>query len=174
MPRNVEIKARVADPGFICRRVGELSGGPAAVLLQEDTFFRCPRGRLKLRLFDDGSGELIGYQRSDESGPTESRFSKAPVADPAALRAVLAEALGTAGTVRKRRELHLVGQTRIHLDEVAGLGHFLELEVVLRDDQSAVEGEAIALHLMAELGVSSDDLIDVAYVDLLARGGPDG
>jgi len=169
VPRNVEIKAKVQDPDSLRRRVEALSGGHRAVLVQEDIFFECARGRLKLRVFDDGAGELIFYVRSDDAGPSESSFSKAPITDPGALRVVLSEALGTAGVIRKRRELHLLGQTRIHLDEVEGLGHFLELEVVLRDDQSAADGEAIAQNLMAGLAVSSDDLVDVAYVDLLDR-----
>lgn len=143
------------------------------MLVQEDTFFRCPRGRLKLRVFDDGTGELIGYQRSDDSGPSESRFTKAPVGDPVALRAVLGETLGAAGTVCKRRVLHLVGQTRIHLDEVEGLGDFVELEVVLDDHQSVADGEAIAVQLMSELGIGEDDLVELAYIDLLTRSGGD-
>ena len=169
MPRNVEIKARVLNPVSLRRTVAELSGGPTAQLVQEDTFFVCPRGRLKLRLAADGAGELIAYQRHDQPGPRVSRFCKAPIGDPDALRAVLGEALGTAGVVRKRRALHLVGQTRIHLDEVEGLGHFVELEVMLRDDQSAADGEAIARDLMAKLQITDEDLIDAAYVDLLGR-----
>ena len=146
-----------------------LSGGPEAALVQEDTFFQCPQGRLKLRVFDDGAGELIFYERSDQAGPSESSFSKAPIDDPAGLQEVLSEALGTAGLVRKRRVLHLVGQTRIHLDEVEGLGTFLELEVVLKEDQSIADGEAIVRDLMAQLEVSENDLVEVAYVDLPDR-----
>jgi predicted adenylyl cyclase CyaB len=149
--------------------VEAIAGPSEALLVQEDTFFGCPNGRLKLRVFDDGSGELIFYERGDHAGPSESRFHKAPVSDPALLRTALDEALGIVGTVRKRRHLHLVGQTRIHLDEVAGLGHFLELEVVLADDQSIADGDVIARQLMADLGIRADDLIDVAYVDLLEK-----
>jgi predicted adenylyl cyclase CyaB len=169
VPRNVEIKARVPDPEALRRKVETIAGEAAELLVQEDTFFRCPNGRLKLRVFDDGSGELIFYERSDRAGPSESRFRKAPASDPALLRTALGKALGIVGTVRKRRLLHLVGQTRIHLDEVAGLGHFVELEVVLADDQSTADGDAIARQLMAELGIRADDLIDVAYVDLLEK-----
>jgi predicted adenylyl cyclase CyaB len=173
MPRNVEIKARVRQLVGLARRVEEIAGQPAAVLHQEDTFFSCPKGRLKLRELDDGTGELIFYERGDDTGPSESRFEKVPIGEPAALRSVLDEALGTAGTVRKRRLLHLAGQTRIHLDEVVGLGHFVELEVVLREDQSTADGEAIARDLMSRLDISEDDLVDVAYVDLMARADSD-
>jgi predicted adenylyl cyclase CyaB len=171
MPRNVEIKARVPDPDSLRSSVERLADGPPRWLSQEDTFFPCEDGRLKLRRFSDGSAELIYYQRGDSSGPSESRFSKSPVNEPITLLTVLCDALGTAGVVRKQRELFRVGQTRVHLDEVEELGSFVELEVVLHDDQTVADGEAIARQLMAELGISDDDLIDVAYVDLLEESG---
>lgn len=149
--------------------VAAVADGAPVHLRQEDTFFACDEGRLKLRRFSDGSGELIFYQRPDSTGPAESRFSKTPVDEPITMLTVLGDALGIVGEVRKRRELYLVGQTRIHLDEVEDLGTFVELEVVLTDDQTAADGEATAHRLMADLGIGEDDLIDVAYVDLLDR-----
>jgi predicted adenylyl cyclase CyaB len=167
VPRNVEIKARVRDLPALRRAVEAITDGPPALLIQSDTFFEVPRGRLKLRAFADGTAELISYLRSDVGGPRESRFAKAPVSDPAALAAVLSAALGTAGVVRKRRFLYRRGPTRIHLDEVEDLGSFLELEVELADDQSTNEGERVARELMARLGIAEEDLIATAYVDLL-------
>ena len=167
MGRTVEIKARVSDPNTMRRRVEAIADGPAVLLEQEDTFFGCPEGRLKLRRFGDGAAELISYRREDTRGPRESDFLKAPVVDSDAVAAVLCAALGVLGRVRKRRTLYLVGPTRIHLDEVEGLGSFLELEVVLREDQSTSDGERIARELMATLGIADEDLVDMAYVDLI-------
>jgi predicted adenylyl cyclase CyaB len=165
--RNVEIKARVGDPAAVRARAAAMADGPAELIFQHDTFFHCPDGRLKLRRFSDGHGELIFYRRDDGSGPKESRYRKSPTADPDSLLETLSAALGVAGIVRKERVLYLAGQTRIHLDEVEGLGHFLELEVVLDDDQTARDGERIAHELMAGLGITGDDLVAVAYIDLL-------
>ena len=78
-------------------------------------------------------------------------------------------AYGIRGVVRKTRYLYLVGQTRIHLDDVEGLGQFMELEVVLEDGQSDADGQVIAEGLMTALGVESGDLIDGAYMDLLEK-----
>ncbi len=73
------------------------------------------------------------------------------------------------GVVRKERLLYMVGQTRVHLDSVEGLGHFVELEVVLRPGQSDDEGQAIARDLMARLGIREADLLETAYMDMLAQ-----
>ena len=132
MPANIEIKARVSGLASIRAAIEPLADGPAQILDQEDIFFAAPDGRLKLRTFADGNGELIRYRRSDIAGPRTSRYTIAPTTAPEALRAILSSVLGVLGVVRKRRWLYMVGQTRVHLDEVEGLGEFVELEVVLR------------------------------------------
>ena len=167
MPRNVEIKARVRDLPAVRRAVAAIADGPPALLIQSDTFFEVPRGRLKLRTFADGTAELISYSRDNVGGPRASRYLKAAVADPAGLAAVLGDALGPGGEVRKRRVLYRCGATRIHLDEVEGLGSFLELEVELEEGQAVADGERTARELMARLGIAEGDLVAVAYVDLL-------
>ncbi len=137
-------------------------------LEQEDTFFVCPRGRLKLRRFGGCTeAELIYYERPESSGPKESRYVVHPTADAEGLREVLAAALDVRGIVRKRRAVYLIGQTRVHLDRVEGLGEFVELEVVLRPEQNASDGVTVAHELMAKLGIPPNQLIDRAYIDLL-------
>lgn len=167
MPRNVEIKARVRDMSAVRARAAAMSDALAVVLEQEDTFFNVPDGRLKLRVFPDGKGELIAYRRPDAVGPKTSEYFVYRTPNPEALKDLLTRALGIRGIVRKRRLLYLVGQTRIHLDEVEGLGAFLELEVMLSDRQLEAEGEAIARRLLADLGVRDEDLMSSAYIDLL-------
>lgn len=167
MPKNVEIKAKLRDRETVEAIVRERADHGPELIVQEDVFFRCATGRLKLRTFADGTGELIFYRRSDTEGPTESEFYKAPLGDPRATAGLLTAALGATGVVRKRRTLYLIGQTRVHLDQVEGLGDYLELEVVLRDGQSTDDGVAIAEQLMADLGIRPDELEAGAYVDLL-------
>ena len=170
MGRNVEIKARASDFGGQSRAAAELAGGDPEVLSQEDTFFATKRGRLKLRKFAGDRGELIYYERDDSSGPTESRYMLLPTREPDALAGALKGALGVRGVVRKRRTVYMVGRTRVHLDEVEGLGEFIELEVVL-DGAEDSGGEAEAARLMAELRIAEDDLIETSYIDLiLGRG----
>ena len=169
MPTNIEIKARVHDLAGLRARAEALSDTPVQVIAQEDTFFHTPKGRLKLRLLRPDQAQLVYYERPDQDGPKRSNYHIYATSDPQGLQTTLQMALGVRGVVRKTRYLYLAGQTRIHLDDVEGLGHFMELEVVLREDQSDAEGQAIAEHLMALLGVRKEDLLEGAYMDLLEK-----
>ena len=169
MARNVEIKAHLSDYEDTARRARELSRSEPVIIEQEDVFFPCPSGRLKLRILGPERGELIFYQRPDQEGPKTSHYSITPTSDPAGLRHVLATTYGEKAVVRKIRHLYLVGRTRIHLDRVEGLGDFLELEVVLAGEDETGDGEAEAHVLMKQLGISRADLVPDAYVDLLEK-----
>jgi predicted adenylyl cyclase CyaB len=169
MARNIEIKARIAGVAALQPLAARLADAGPTIIEQDDTFFTCPHGRLKLRDQFAAGAELIFYQRADTGGPKESFYLRVPVPDPNALRELLQLAHGQAGRVRKRRVLFLVGRTHIHLDVVEGLGEFLELEVVLREGESAAEGIVEARKIMAQLGVTPQQLTSGAYVDLLSQ-----
>jgi predicted adenylyl cyclase CyaB len=167
MPANIEIKARVRDFAALKRRAAALSDTPVEVIPQEDTFFPTPQGRLKLRQLAPDRAQLVYYERPDQDGPKRSNYHIFETGDPENLKTTLALALGTRGVVRKTRLLYLAGQTRIHLDDVEGLGQFMELEVVLRPGQSDADGQRVAADLMEKLGVLPGDLLEGAYMDLL-------
>jgi len=172
MARNVEIKARIREPDQFRERVEELSDTPVEILDQQDTFFHVRRGRIKLRVFSDGRGELIAYQRPDAPGPVVSDYHLVRTENPEGLKSFLDELLGVRGVVRKRRRLYRTGQTRIHLDYVEDLGAFLELEVVLGEDQSKDDGARIAGQILADLWIPEADRVDSAYIDLLEDSDP--
>jgi predicted adenylyl cyclase CyaB len=167
MPNNVEIKARASDLQELERRAAELADSGPTILEQEDVFFESPEGRLKLRIFPDGGGELIYYDRPDRRGPKKSDYSIFETDDAPGLREVLSRALAIRGSVRKKRRLYLAGQTRIHLDRVDDLGAFIELEVVLEPDQTQSDGTRIAERLMRDLAVDPERLVEGAYIDLI-------
>lgn len=167
MARNIEIKARANDFQKQVSLAEALADSAARVLNQEDTFFEVPTGRLKLREFGDGTGVLIQYHRPDTTGPSESQYILSETAAPASLKEALAKALGIRAVVKKRRTVQMVGRTRIHLDEVEGLGEYLELEVVLEPGEASEDGVAVAKGLMAWLEIAPEDLVEPAYVDLL-------
>ncbi|HSI58686.1 MAG TPA: class IV adenylate cyclase [Ideonella sp.] len=171
MARNIEIKARIESVAALAPRAAALATEGPVEIAQDDSFFHCESGRLKLRAFSATRGELIFYRRADQHGPKESFYLISPTASPDSLRELLSSAHGQAGRVRKQRTLYLAGRTRIHLDRVEGLGDFLELEVVLREGEPADEGVAEAHGLMQRLGVPASQLVAEAYVDLLAARG---
>ena len=168
MPSNIEIKAvlmnRVAAEAIAAR----LSGSEPQTFFQEDFFFACDGARLKLRVFAPDRGELIRYERADRAETRRSDYVIAHTSDPANLLDILTATLGRVGAVRKIRTLYLIGQTRVHLDRVEGLGEFMELEVVLRPEQSGLEGQRIAAELLTEFGIRQEQMIAEAYVDLAA------
>jgi predicted adenylyl cyclase CyaB len=169
MARNIEIKAYVRDSVALTKRVAEVATTRPVEIHQDDTFFRCASGRLKLRTFSGTDGELIFYRRTDQHGPKESSYIRTPTQHPDLLRQSLTLAYGQAGRVVKRRTLYFVGRSRVHLDKVVDLGDFMELEVVLQGDEPCEAGVADAHTLMAQLGIKPSYLIDAAYVDLLAQ-----
>lgn len=167
MPRNVEIKASVQSLEKLLERVLNMTDSPPEYIDQDDTFFNCENGRLKLREFTNGTGELIFYKRSNAEGPKTCDYEIVPVEDVDSARKVLSLAYGQSGRVRKRRTVYMIGRTRVHLDEVEDLGTYMELEVVLDEEESEINGEREAHELMASLGIEAGALIDRPYVDLI-------
>ena len=169
MSRNIEIKARIENIEDLENKVVAIADEGPTEIIQDDTFFKCGNGRLKLRTLSKAKGELIFYKRADGSGPKESFYLKSETPEPSILRESLTLAYGSAGRVQKRRLLYFKGRTRIHVDRVKGLGNFLELEVVLDDDETNERGIEEARLLLSQLGVEDSQLVETAYVDLLRR-----
>lgn len=172
MARNIEIKACISD---ICS-CGEIAeaitgGGPHEEVVQTDTYFNVPAGRLKLREFpyESNPSQLIFYARSDEAEPRRSDYHILEIYEPAALKDVLALALGVKAVVKKERTVYLFRNVRIHLDEVAGLGAFLELEAVLDEDNLEEEAKLSLGELMREFSIAKEDLLGDSYCELIAE-----
>jgi homotetrameric cytidine deaminase len=168
---NVEIKARDPDPEATAARCRALGASDEGVLEQRDTYFAGRHGRLKLREQKGFGAELIAYRRPDTTEPEESAFTRTGVDDPGALAEALDAALGTTVVVAKRRRLFIWENVRIHLDDVEGLGTFIELEALVgpgvndRDEAARKVGR-----LRSELQISDDALVAVGYSDLLLDG----
>jgi predicted adenylyl cyclase CyaB len=169
VPTNIEVKAILEDVRAARETAARLSGQNGKIFHQVDVFFSCDAARLKLRILGPHLGELIRYERSDLAAARVSRYLIARTQDPEVLRTILTETLGTEGVVKKTRQLFLVGQTRVHIDSVEGLGDFLELEVVMRPDQEESDGHEIVRGLLLEFGIRRGQLVAEAYVDLVRR-----
>jgi adenylate cyclase, class 2 len=161
--RNIEMKAVDPDPARsleVCRAIAATDAG---VIDQVDTHFDVRRGRLKLRQELPGQPHLIQYERADRPQARQSAYRIVAVEDGDRLRAALAASLGVVVTVEKRRHLFLWRQVRIHLDDVAGLGRFIELEAVAPEGSDLVNEHSLVAELRGVLGITDDRLCASGY-----------
>ncbi len=164
---NVELKARDRDPASSLARCLASGAEDHGVLVQRDTYFAVPQGRLKLREQDGQAPQLIAYRRPDRPELRQSRYFITEVGDAAELRALLESVLGVRAEVGKRRRLFIDGSVRIHLDEVDALGHFIELEGVAAPGSDLSAENSEVEQLRAALAIEERDLVGAGYLDLL-------
>lgn len=146
------------------------------ILFQKDTFYNNGSKRLKIReesstFFSLPKREIIYYDRADIIRPKLSNYLKIniPNKDDLEKHHIIYSANGIIGVVEKERKLFMYKQTRIHVDIVAKLGFFLELEVQLFDHETLQEGEKIANDIMKELQIESEEMISCSYLDLMLK-----
>jgi adenylate cyclase class IV len=169
--RNLEIKAIDPDPEATFAAALELGAHDQGVLRQRDTYFHAVQGRLKLREAPPQPPELIAYARAERAGPKVSLYRVVPVADHIALSDALADSLGVRAVVEKVRRLLLWRNIRIHLDRVAQLGDFVEIEAVATSPGGLeVERDRVE-ELCVALGIADERLVALGYADLLIRRG---
>ena len=164
---NIEIKARCREPEFIRNYLlshnAELKGTDE----QTDTYFTVPNGRLKLR---EGNVEnnLIYYERTNQAGPKSSHFHLVKVEDASGLKEVLTKSMGIKVVVKKKREIYYIKNVKFHIDEVPGLGSFVEIEAGnILADLSLDELKVQCDFYLKEFKISPEDLVDVSYSDML-------
>lgn len=164
---NVEIKAHTNKPDFVREYLRKAGADFKGADLQTDTYFTVPSGRLKLR---QGKIEnnLIWYERANQEGPKQSNFKLIPVQDGEALKDILQNALGIKVAVVKTREIYYIGNVKFHIDELEGLGSFVEIEAGNKTADLPVE----KLHeqcrfYMQQFGILEKDLLSHSYSDML-------
>ncbi len=169
--RNVELKGRDPEPAATLAAALALGAHDHGELVQRDTYFAAREGRLKLREEEGRPAELIAYERPDAARARTSTYRRVEAPEPAALLAALDAALGTTVVVEKRRRLLQLGATRIHLDDVAGLGRFVELEAVAPEGSDLAAEHAELARIRGPLGLGDDRLVPEGYAALLLAGG---
>jgi predicted adenylyl cyclase CyaB len=172
MPANLELKARCDDLGAARERAKIVATAWLGTDEQVDTYFRTREGRLKLRESSLSGGQLVPYLRPDAAAARRSDYVVVPVPEPARTKALLAALLGVHRVVRKTREIALYENVRIHLDRVAGLGDFVELEAVWDGSPAGEAEQARKLAFLREaLGIRDADLVALSYEGLLEGSG---
>ncbi|MBV9987329.1 MAG: class IV adenylate cyclase [Chitinophagaceae bacterium] len=165
---NIEIKARCFHPekveAFLLANGARFEG----LDRQKDTYFHVPSGRLKLRQ-GNIENSLIFYNRPDQQGPKQSDFLLSKIADGPAQEKLLEKALGIKVVVEKNRRIYFIGNVKFHLDDVPGLGSFVEIEAGNLGDPSKTIADLRMQcdHYMKEFGIAEKDLVHHSYSDML-------
>ena len=164
---NYEFKARLRDEEGVRAALKKLRARHIGNDRQIDTYFRVPRGRLKVR---EGRIEnaLIFYHRSDAPRPRRAQIEMMLLPRRNSIRSLLAASLGVLTVVDKRREIYLVGNVKIHLDRVRGLGRFIEVEAVSRSG-SLKKIRAQARKFQKLLVIPSSDILARSYSDMVLK-----
>ena len=172
--RNVELKAIDADPARTLERALAAGAEDRGVLRQRDTYFAVRHGRLKLREEEPGGATLIAYERPDTAAERVSDYRLVAIDDPEGLRAALTATDGIRAVVAKERRLLLwEGSVRIHLDAVADLGTFVELEAVAGPGSDLAREHDQVARLRDALGIRDAALVEGSYADAVLAGAPD-
>jgi adenylate cyclase, class 2 len=170
--RNIELKARDPDRARSLATCEDMGAEPRGVLLQRDTYFQAPHGRLKLREEQGARAHLIAYERPDGAQARESRYRLIEIDEAEQLKAALRGTLGVKAEVAKERRLFLWDGVRIHLDRVDGLGDFIEFEAVADAGSDLSREEAQVATLRREFKIDDADLVAVGYCEMVsARAG---
>lgn len=189
MATNLEFKAHCQSFESLYSRLADLKATHRETVHQTDTYFPVTqvkdasiletcKPRLKLREITEARDHgvtpadetdeawLIYYERPNQSESRYSQYQLSKVSDPSTLKALLTVALGVETIVQKQREVWMFKNTRIHLDTVADLGEFIELETVF---QGQTETEVVNEHQRVKtiLRLDTADPIAISYSDLI-------
>jgi adenylate cyclase class 2 len=166
--KMVELKARVDNHDFLRRKLSALEAEHVGTFRQTDSYFVVPEGRLKLReVKDEGTAELIYYDREDIAGPKSDDAFILRVQEPEELKKTLKRILAPLVVVEKVREIYRYKGTQIHLDTVKNLGKFIEFERPTTDDPKTIQKDRLKLEkLMKKLKIDPNNLESHSYSDL--------
>lgn len=164
---NIEVKVRCKKPEVIRNILNQHNADFKGTDHQIDTYFKVPKGRLKLR---EGNIEnsLIYYQRKDREGPKESDVMLFHPHKNSSLKETLSQALEILIIIKKKREIYFINNIKFHIDKVENLGSFIEIEAIDNDGKIGQK----ELHKQCEqymklFKVKEEDLINCSYSDLL-------
>lgn len=166
---NIEIKAKSLELDRIRDILKSKNADFKGIDHQVDTYFKVNSGRLKLR---EGNIEnhLIYYEREDKSGPKKSLVLLYKYNPDQNLKEILTRSLGVLAVVNKHREIYFIDNVKFHLDNVKGLGYFVEIEAI--DEDGSIGSEKLheqCKHYLKLLNISKEDLLENSYSDLILR-----
>ncbi len=163
---NIEFKAELRNRSAARQQCKLLGATRMGLLRQTDTYYRLADGRLKRREAPGEPTEWIFYHRRDIVRPRMSDY--AILTDAQARRRWGTQSLKEWVRVLKRRELWLLKNVRIHIDEVQGLGDFIEFEAVVSEKHDTKSCHQFIGRLREVFGPTMGEPVGPSYSDLVA------
>lgn len=162
---NLELKAEYPN----CKALELIKKLPitaSEILDQEDIYFKVNKDRLKLRSINNKRHELIWYSRADETKAKNSNYEVYEVTNVDILKNMLTQTLGIKIIVRKKREVYIYNDCRIHIDKVEKLGEYVEFEVIMTAKRTEIEAQELMNFLINHFELATEQFISGSYSDL--------
>lgn len=166
MKHNLEIKCRLDNLSGVRKLLKESRSFKYSFEKQNDIYFKVKKGRLKLRIINNKTGNLIYYFRNEKSSEMKSGYIISATENFKELFKILSNQFEIFVTVKKKREIFVKDNIRIHLDNVTELGKFMEIEIIYKNLESAkVRMKEILNFIKPEIR----SYINKSYSDLLIK-----
>ncbi len=167
MRQNLELKARISSVSEAVHAAHRLKAKAKGILRQRDVYYKVSHGRLKLRIINDRSAELIFYNRPNKKGSRYSDYFLLHISNVRLVNELCTAAFGQKVVVEKKRRLFIYKNSRIHLDEVRELGTFIEFEVLVKHGRH--QAQKLLEALVTKFNIRRATIIAVSYADLVLR-----
>ncbi|MCF7937223.1 MAG: class IV adenylate cyclase [Spirochaetales bacterium] len=182
MQYEVELKAWLDDPGRIEKKVASAYPGKSEYR-KEDVYYSipdcCREAGLNPRLFrlrSDGHKHIVtGKMKELSDGMEINQEIEFEVSDPAAFQEFI-DKLGFREEIKKVKKgrSYDAGKETIEVNEIEGLGSFIEIECIIESGSSGLQLEEefdqarkrLFLHL-DEFGIDQKNIEDRYYIDML-------
>jgi len=166
---NIEIKAKCPDPAgirnILLNRKADFKGSDHQI----DTYFKVKTGRLKLREGNIENG-LIYYEREDNTLPKQSNYLLHKINPDNNLKDILFKVFEVLVIVDKQREIYYISNVKFHIDEVKGLGSFVEIEAT--DTGGINENNVLkeqCSQYMKLFEIDKENLVSCSYSDMILQ-----
>lgn len=172
MPTNYEIKAKSSEEeqNKIIKILKQKNAKDLGTDLQTDTYFKTDSGRLKLRR-GDIENYLIWYNREDKK---EAKRSDVTLFDAqgriSELEKIMKKTHDVLVVIEKKRNIYFIENVKFHIDNVIGLGRFIEIEAGTQENFIPTEKLKEQCNYYKELfGIENKNLIENSYSDMLIK-----
>jgi adenylate cyclase class 2 len=167
--KNIELKSVCTNLHSAKQKCKQIKAKYKGILKQIDTYFNINPGRVKLRNVNGRKFELIYYSRVGKGSEMESDYEIIKLSDDKEIKSIMKSTIGIRGIVKKKRELYIFENVRIHLDTVSKLGTFIEFEIVCKSPKDLKETPRKMNYLKKVFEIKQKNLISKSYIDLILR-----